>query len=242
VDHALLVRVLDRLADGDEQLQAVAETEPVLFAEPRDRHPLDQLHDEVRQARGRRAGVEHPRDVRVVHQGEGLALGLEPGEHGLRVHTGPDDLERDGPADGLLLLGHVDDAHAPLADPLEQLVGPDAAPRPLDGLEALGRLAPPGLGQEAARALVRGEEALHASQEALVARAGRLDVRRPLARIVDLKGRQEDGTLVHGDTVVGWKVSSAPDGHTMREPAASSANFARQRRARTRGRRYPIRS
>ena len=42
-----------------------------------------------------------------------------------RVHARLDDLERDLAADRLLLLGHVDDAHAALADLLEQLVRAD---------------------------------------------------------------------------------------------------------------------
>ena len=46
------------------------------------------------------------------------------------VHPGLDDLQRDLAADRLVLLGHVDDAHAALADLLEQLVRPDPRPRP----------------------------------------------------------------------------------------------------------------
>ena len=41
------------------------------------------------------------------------------------VHAGLDDLERDLAAHGLVLLGHVDDAHAAFADLLQQLVRPD---------------------------------------------------------------------------------------------------------------------
>ncbi len=71
------------------------------------------------------AGVEDPGDVLVVHHRQGLALGLEAGDDLAAVHAGLDDLERDLAADRLLLLGHVDDAHAPFADLLEQLVGAD---------------------------------------------------------------------------------------------------------------------
>ena len=43
----------------------------------------------------------------------------------LRVHAGLDDLQRHLAADGLRLLGHVDDAHAALADLFPELVGAD---------------------------------------------------------------------------------------------------------------------
>ncbi len=69
--------------------------------------------------------VEHAGDVRVIHQRQGLAFGLEPGDDRLGIHARFDDLEGDRSADGLLLLGHVDDAHAPFADLLEQLVWAD---------------------------------------------------------------------------------------------------------------------
>ena len=67
----------------------------------------------------------------VVHQGQGLALGLEPGNDQGRVHPRLDDLQRHRAPDRYLLLGHEHDAHAPLADLLEQLVRPDPSARPL---------------------------------------------------------------------------------------------------------------
>ena len=77
------------------------------------------------------AGVEDLGDVGVVHQRQGLALGLEAGDDLLGVHAGLDDLQGHLAADGLRLLGHVDDAHAPLADLLQQLVGADDRAGPL---------------------------------------------------------------------------------------------------------------
>ena len=44
------------------------------------------------------------------------------------VHARLDDLQRHLAADGLDLLGHVDDAHAAFADLLQQLVGADDRP------------------------------------------------------------------------------------------------------------------
>ena len=58
----------------------------------------------------------------MVHQRQRLPLGLEPGQHLLRVHPRLDDLERDEPLDRLGLLGQLDHAHAPLADLLDELV------------------------------------------------------------------------------------------------------------------------
>ena len=100
-----------------------------------DRDALDQLHDEVGPAGVGGAGVEDLGDVGVVHQRQRLPLGLEAGDDLAGVHARLDDLERDLAADGLLLLGHVDDAHAAFADLLEQLVGADTGARPFqDGL------------------------------------------------------------------------------------------------------------
>ena len=90
-----------------------------------DRHAAHQLHDEVGAAGLGRAGVEHARDILVVHERQRLPLGLESRDDLVRVHPSLDDLERDPAADRLDLLGHEDRAHAPLADLLEQLVRPD---------------------------------------------------------------------------------------------------------------------
>ena len=73
--------------------------QPVLVAELGDRDARDQFHDEVRPARCRRAAVEHPGDVRVVHQRQGLPLGLEPGDHLPRVHPRLEHLQGDLAAD-----------------------------------------------------------------------------------------------------------------------------------------------
>ena len=114
VDDPLLVRVLYRLADRDRQLESFAGRQPAFVAEPGDRDALDQLHDEVRAAGVGGAGVENLGDVGVVHQGQGLAFGPEPGEDLAAVHAGLDELEGDRPPHRLGLLGHVDRAHAPL--------------------------------------------------------------------------------------------------------------------------------
>ena len=94
-----------------------------------DRHAAHQLHHEVGPARFGRPGIEHLGDVRVIHQGQRLPLGLEAGDDLLGIHARLDDLERHLAPNRLRLLGHEDDAHAPFADLLQQLVGADDAYR-----------------------------------------------------------------------------------------------------------------
>ncbi len=74
----------------------------------------------------------------MVHQGQRLALGLEPGNDLFGVHPELDDLEGHTAADGLGLLGHVHAAVATLADLLQQFVGPNPVPGLLDHLRLRG--------------------------------------------------------------------------------------------------------
>ncbi len=131
-------RVLHGLADGDEQLQPLPGCEVVLVAVLGDRDALDQFHHEVRPRRAERrkspgfgrfqnpatdvarlasrAAVKDLGDIGMIHQGEGLALGLEAGDDLFRVHAGLDELDCDQSLDRLGLLGHPDRAHAAFAD------------------------------------------------------------------------------------------------------------------------------
>ncbi len=87
------------------------------------------------------AAVVDAGDVRVVHQGQRLALGVEPGQHRARVHADLDQLQRHLPLDRCGLLGPVDGAHPPLAEDFEQRVpaGDDLA-RDLIRRAVVGRL------------------------------------------------------------------------------------------------------
>src|SRR5439155_268804 len=68
----------------------------------------------------------------MIHQRQRLPLGFEAGDHLPSIHAGLDDFQRHLAADRLLLLGHEDDAEAPFADLLQELVWAD------DGAGALG--------------------------------------------------------------------------------------------------------
>ena len=125
VDDALLVRVLDRVTDGNEKLEPLAGRELVFVAVFRDGLPLDQFHDEVRAARLGAAAIEHAGDVGMIHHGQRLPLGFEASNDLLGVHAQLDDLQRHAAADRLLLLGHIDRAEAAVPDHLEQRVTAD---------------------------------------------------------------------------------------------------------------------
>ena len=86
---------------------------------------MDQFHHEVGPARFGLPGVKHLGDIGVVHHGQGLPLGLEAGDYLPGVHPRLDDLQGHFAADRFPLLGHVDHAHAPLGDLLQELVAAD---------------------------------------------------------------------------------------------------------------------
>ena len=128
MDDALLMRVLDGLADPDEQGQTLAGRQPVLVAVIRDANPAHQLHHEIWPSGGRAARIKHLGDVRVIHQRQGLPLRLESSDDGFGVHPRFQDLEGDTPPNRGLLLGHENDADTALADLLQQLVTSDPIP------------------------------------------------------------------------------------------------------------------
>src|SRR5207244_5038611 len=85
VNDALLVGVLDRLADRHEQLQPLARRQAVVVAVLGDRYPVDQLHDEVgppgAYATGlarNSPGIEDKGEVDMVNHRQGLSLGDVP--------------------------------------------------------------------------------------------------------------------------------------------------------------------
>src|SRR5262249_49669942 len=122
---SLLVGVLDAAADLDEEIEPRAHVEPLRVAIVDHPGTVDVLHDEVRVAAERAAGVEDLRDAPVAHQGERLTLRLEAGEHLRAVETGPEPLQGDAASDRLLLLRLPDDPHAALAEDPEEEVGSD---------------------------------------------------------------------------------------------------------------------
>ncbi len=168
MDNPLEVRVLHRLADGDEELQPRACVEAMLIAIVGDRHAAAQLHDEIRPAGLLVRRVEHTRNVGMVHQRQRLPLGLKAGNDVPRIHAGLDKLERDLALDGLVLLGEENDAHAAFADRLDQPIRADRAAGDFGAQR--GRRRP--LHQEAGGMLVGGEQLLDTAAQRVIVATG----------------------------------------------------------------------
>ncbi len=165
------------------EVEAFREAEAVLVAVVGQGDPPDQLHDEERVPRVGRAGVEDPGDVGVVHDRQRLPLGVEPRQHGPRVHPRPDQLEGHLPPDRPDLLGEVDGAHAPLAELLAELVpvGDRASRAARRG--RTGRQAAPaaGRGRPGGDRRPRGQQSVSSRREAGANSAGERR-RRPRVR------------------------------------------------------------
>ena len=122
VDDALLVGVLHAVADVEEEAKSRGDIEPVAVAKIGDRFALDKLHREKRAAICGRSGFEHTRDMRVVHEGERLALRFEPRDHLACVHAGFEHFDCNHAPDRLALLGAKNDAESAVPDLLEQAI------------------------------------------------------------------------------------------------------------------------
>jgi hypothetical protein len=117
MDDPFLMRMLHRRTDLREQVQPLGNRKLVLVAEVDQRDALDQFHHEERCTRFGRPCVEQFGNVRVIHHRDGLPLGLEAGEDGLRLPAlGTDELDGDFAFDRFGLVGHPDRSHPAFAN------------------------------------------------------------------------------------------------------------------------------
>jgi hypothetical protein len=115
--------VLHRFAHLHEEGEPRARGKAISVAVLGDRDTAHVLHDEVRPSLRGLACVEDLGDERMIHQGEGLTLGLEASHDLPGIQASLDDLHRDVAADGRGLLGEPHLPHAPLPESLEQTIG-----------------------------------------------------------------------------------------------------------------------
>ena len=129
MDHTLLVRMVDRMADREEEDESLPGGHPLAIAILCDGRAFDVLHHEVRPPGGAGAGVEDLGDVRVVHHRERLAFLVEAGEHLRGIQAELHDLERHAPANGFTLLGEIDRPHPPFAQQLDDAIAAEVLAR-----------------------------------------------------------------------------------------------------------------
>ena len=136
----------------------------------------------------------------MIHHRQRLPFRLEAGDDLLAIQAGLDDLESDPAANRLLLLGHVDNAHAAFADFLEQLVRADDGARTFGG-ERAGRGEGEGRRrsiQNAARGLMRRQQGFDAYTQGGVSAAGAVQVGRAFGGGRFFQGGGEEGLFAIG--------------------------------------------
>ena len=127
VNDQVAVGVLDSCGGIDEQRQPRCEVELVVGTMIRDRIAIDQLHDDVGAAVGRRSPVQHLRDMRVTQTGEDPTLAGELLLGVCRQTGGADQLDGDLMVEqSVCPFGPVHDAHAAASKLTEDAVIADA--------------------------------------------------------------------------------------------------------------------
>src|SRR5262249_6070615 len=115
VDEALLVGVLQAVADLEEGVEELVGVGGLGLEEVLDRGPLDALHGDVVLTL-LLAWLDDLDDVRVVEEDQGLRLALEAGDEvAVAGHVHGERLDRDPAVEGGLV-ALVDDAHAAAGD------------------------------------------------------------------------------------------------------------------------------
>src|ERR1043166_5360261 len=128
MDDLLLVRIMERVANSDEKLQAIVDVELMRIAVVIQRLPFDKLHDEIGQSVVSGATVHQTRNVRMVERGYYLTFGAKPSQDEIGVHAAFDELNRHAHVE-LFVYAHcfVDRAHSAASHFALNAVGAKAA-------------------------------------------------------------------------------------------------------------------
>ena len=126
MNNSLLMSVLNGFANLHEQLQSLVDTQLVVVAVLSDRNSIDQFHHEIRTTVVCSARIKYACNIGMIHHRESLLLGLEPGDHILRVQFRFNQFQGHPTFYRLVLFGQPDDAHPALAELFNQAkVGED---------------------------------------------------------------------------------------------------------------------
>lgn len=127
MDHTLLVRVVNGVANSGQEFQPLPIIEALRRRVIDETSPFDQLHRKIRQA-GHAVGklghtsLEDASDSWVVKSPEYVSLELETPQRRPREHSRVNHLQRNR-AFRIGLLGTVDDTHSAGAQPAQNAVG-----------------------------------------------------------------------------------------------------------------------
>ena len=123
VDHQILMRVVNRGADREEETQPFADGEAVGIAVFIDRRSGDEVHHEIGPSVRGGAAIQEFGDIRVIEVRQDLAFGIEALERVIAEDAAADHL--DGHHFAIQVVdahGLVDRAHAALGDELHDAI------------------------------------------------------------------------------------------------------------------------
>ena len=213
VNDAFLMGVLDRLANREKEPQPLFQAELVRVAVGGDRLALDQFHDKVGTAVLCHTRVEDPGNVGVVHQRQGVPLGLEACQNLARVHARLEDLDCHATANGLLLIGKIDDTKTTFAEDAAEFIRPNARTQHGVAMRSGRR----GCGVQLHRLLKNGFDQVVVLREPspVLGRCGRIPVAPAIIQIEEQQFREQCFAFGAGSIVeklLGtWPAAAPPD-------------------------------
>src|SRR5947207_10964609 len=113
MNNALLMRVLDSLADLDKKGEPFPHGKSVLVTEITDAYPHYNLHHKERAPRVRGSGIEDSGNILMIHQSQRMPLLFKPCNDLPRVHPQLHDLESNLPVERRRLLRQVNNPASP---------------------------------------------------------------------------------------------------------------------------------
>ena len=160
---------------------------------------IHQLHDKVRLAIRSGPSIENPGNVRVIHEGQGLAFRLKSRHDFFRFFARSDHLHSDSSSHWLDLLGHVDNAEPPFADLLQKFVATDfLATEVLDFSEVNRRMIDTGrrLLKKLPITFMGGDKCRDAIEEGGIGRTNLAQISFPSLCLRDLDRYRENGVII----------------------------------------------
>ena len=160
MDHQTAMRVLDGIAELEEESEPRVDREIVFAAVVVDRRSFDVLHDQVRNAAGGRAAVEQAGDVGMLERGQNLPLLPEALQQRLAAGAAANEFDGDTLFEfGILARRQKDGAHAAVPELADDAIrsDEDVLPPGVGGVDEV----PDGLFEKSRRRVVLLEQPLH---------------------------------------------------------------------------------